>query len=200
MARRTGIMVTALFLLGTFIPGKANLKTCTELDSGTESQMIAYLTQARQSGGNKQCIVSAIRRLSNKKSVGSVEVLTDFLDYKRPLTTEEQAGVWIRTKSPEELCPAVSALFSMGKEAVPGILRAITNTQPSTVKWDNAVYALMLIHRDDPIAGVGVLSSSAAASTGVEAGRLSLAASDAAKLCSEDLRGRCMEAVSRRRY
>lgn len=196
MARTIGSMILALFVLGTFMPAEVDAEDCTALDPGSESQLISYLTEARQKGGEPECVVSAIKGLSNKKTLRSAELLANYLDYKRPLTRQEQAGIRIRTKSREELYPAISALFSIGKGAVPGILYAISNTQGSTVKWDNAIYTLMLIYRDDPVAGVGALRSSAATNTGVAAERLSAAASDAARLCSDDLRSKCMDAAS----
>ena len=195
MAKPTGRILLALLVLRTFVPAQVHPQTCTALGSGAESRLIAYLTKARQNEPDKDCVVLAIRGLGNKKSLRATELLINYLDYKRPLTNEEQAGVWIRTPSRGELYPAVTSLFSIGTGAIPSLLQAIANSERSSVKSDNAIYTLMLIHREDPVAAVKALGSSAATNTGIQAERLSGAAEDAAKLCLDDLRPKCMDAI-----
>jgi hypothetical protein len=96
--------------------------------------------------------------------------------------------------------PAAMALFEMGKPALPVLLAVATEEKPDSVKFNNAVSTIMLIHRDQSPGGVRFLRQAALKQENYER-RASLGAAVvlAESLCANDIhetKDSCMEAGS----
>jgi hypothetical protein len=93
--------------------------------------------------------------------------------------------------------PATTALFEIGKPAVPDLVEAIANSATSEIARSNAVATVFDIYRSDVAESVRVLMRASKASPDREASmRLYDAARKAADMCRQPGHNSCMSALS----
>jgi hypothetical protein len=93
--------------------------------------------------------------------------------------------------------PATTALFEIGKPAVPDLVEAIANSATSEIARSNAVATVFDIYRSDVTESVQVLMRASKASPDREASmRLYDAARKAADMCRQPGHNSCMSALS----
>ena len=113
---------------------------------------IAFLKNAREGSGiADKCVIDGIHKLYHVNSTEAIDVLIGYLDLKRSYSETIQVG------SNSDLYPAVDALFSIGRPAVPALLRVIKGDGYSKQAQENAVRTIMLIYRDEPSRGIRLL-------------------------------------------
>jgi hypothetical protein len=172
---------------------------CSAFQNSSSSDLIAFL---ENSGGkitdsNAECVVFSIQKLGKLKEEKAARVLTRYLDQKRPLTADEKESERLHmSMSLKEFYPAVSALFEIGKPAVPALLSTIANDTTSVDARNNAVRAEMLIYRDTPVDGIRALKGAAGnASSPADAERINGAIQSALKWCGRHRQAECRAAA-----
>jgi hypothetical protein len=89
------------------------------------------------------------------------------------------------------------ALFEIGKPALPALLAVATEEKPDSVKFNNAVSTIMLIHRDQVPGGVRFLRQAALNQNDqVRRASLDAAVALAETLCDKNNREVCAAAGS----
>jgi hypothetical protein len=100
---------------------------CKELQKATPSRLLDFLDKVKPNKQNGECVTFAIKKLGEQHYKPATSILTKFLDFRRPPTDEEKAGVIaFRT-----FYPATTALEQIGKESQPSILKAIESGSTS---------------------------------------------------------------------
>jgi hypothetical protein len=165
---------------------------CPNYDANTEGT-IAFLRIARSdSGAQNNCVVAAIHKLYHVHSKEAIDVLTEYLDFKRELDG-------VSTGSNMEPYPAVSELFAIGKPALPVLIRAAGGSSFTKVAQNNALRTIMMIYRDDPPAGIRFLLDEAAHSENGDQGTLlRQGAASAVRWCQGQHRSKCESVLSSR--
>jgi len=186
----TSVRLFTLFLLSACL--FAQDQRCPA-EGSTANEAIVFLRNAKNdSSVPDACIAAAIRSLQYEHSDQVVNILTMFLDYRRPTASLEVA-----TGSTSEMYPAVSSLFAIGKQSLPALIKVVIANSSTKVAQDNAVRTIMLIHRDNPSAGIRFLLKEAGQSQ--DAGERSLlrqAANSGLRWCHGKHRAECDSALS----
>jgi hypothetical protein len=159
------------------------------IPGGTPEAAILFLRAAKtNTAESPDCIVVAIHDLHHAQSQDAINILVDYLDFRRPHIDNDL--IW--SSSMAEPYPAVSQLFSIGQAAVPALVRILANSDVSALIHQNALTTIMLIYRDDPPAGVEVLSNEAVHSKDAKQAMLLRQASTvAAQKCPGKYRNQC---------
>src|SRR5215469_13401933 len=98
---------------------------CTAFDAEDvrPDTFINFLNAQQNPTAPNDCVTIAIRRLEPLHAPKAIAPLLRYLDYKRPLTSAEQKGYFFQPIILRGvLYPTVSALASLGKPALPGLL------------------------------------------------------------------------------
>lgn len=142
------------------------------------------------------CVTKIIYHLGETKDVSSVTVLIGLLDFRRPDTEMEKQHI----RTMEGKYPAVEALFSIGKPAVPAIVSTLAGGKTSDISRENALLTLVEIYREDPSLVIPLLKKAAeGAKTSVEAARLQSSARDVIKYCGKVWHDTCVTASTKPR-
>lgn len=164
-------------------------------DSAPED--LRMFLQAAASRRDPNCLTYALRMLGDKRYAPAAEVISSFLDFRRPKTNEEKSGLYIRTQGLEELFPAAYALDMIGENALPVILTVIKSSSSSQLARENAVFVWMEIQRDSsPKAVAALLQEAARAPDTVSRLNLQWAASRALIWCNPPDEAQCKAALS----
>src|SRR5579872_4502368 len=182
------ILLASAFTLALMDSARA----CDALKNIDTADLIRFLAKDKSKAisTNPNCVTYAIMRLGDAKTIEAAPVIADYLDYKRPFTPEEEESIRLHFSMPlREFYPAVTALFQIGKPALPALSNAICKPNISSLALDKAVFTTMLIFREDPTAGIRFLKSNAQASTDpVISARINQAAETAIRWCGSDRR------------
>jgi len=185
--------VAFVFFVAFGIAAGQNAPDCPVARSNDVSVLTDYLASHIHDLASRDCSVRVIRTLGKLKNPNSVRILVKYLDFRRPLSESEAKGFWIRTMSKEELFPAIESIFKIGRPAVAALIEQL-GKESNEVRRENAIYALMLISRDDPPAAVASLRNAANRIVDKSAAlRLMESARTAASLCVPEFRQKCEE-------
>ncbi len=126
------------------------------------AQFIAIIrdSQLRIEDPNK--VVEAINKLGEMKAVSAVDDLVQLLSF-RPIS-EGEFLTGIRTEA-EKRFPAMGALFSIGKPALPSLIKIVENFDEQDLMSKNAAFTIVAIFREKPSDGVDYLHQSASQSS-----------------------------------
>lgn len=168
---------------------------CAELEGMKPQAQLEYLQQDR-SALSADCIAYATFQLGFGRHTEATKTLVAYLDYRSPddLKGARQMVVG-RNADPY---PAATALFMIGKPAVPDLIEAVAGSATSGVARSNAVLTVFVIYRDDISEAVRMLKRAAKAreSTDCEASqRLIDAARKTAGWCKGEMANVCMDAL-----
>lgn len=169
---------------------------CAELAAAGQSDAIKYLNRGRDSQ-TALCVEHALRQIGETGSIEGIAIVLRYLDYRREPTPSEKRGAtnlntWYQY-------PAMIALFEIGKPAMPYLIDLLAS-DTNNLRRRNALETIGDIYREDPAAGVKLLSSAAEKVKGndmrvTEAEtRLTEASRELAKMCPPRVRSQC-EAV-----
>jgi len=196
----TYLLASFLFLSARLCPAQK----CPELEKEPSNERaLAVFLKAQESARRKpDCTIFALRRLGSLNYDGRsmdgglgasavAELLAEYLDFQRPpLDDLEPLGVRGNT----QLYPAVQALVAIGISANPALLKVIMSEKSSDIARENAVTAIMDMHRDDQAAAVRMLKTAAKKEkTEGSSKRLRQAMNDAAGRCGERDRSACQK-------
>jgi hypothetical protein len=176
------ICLTGLWL-GVSSPAVAEIR-CGELEGAKPPAQLEFL-QRERAALSAECIAYATFQVGFSEYAAAIKTLVTYLDYRSPddLRGARQM-VMGRNVDPY---PATSALFMIGKPAVPDLIGAISGSATSDTARNNAIWTIFTIYRANVSEAVRVLKRSARAmeSTDWEGSqRLIDAASKAAGWCS----------------
>lgn len=169
---------------------------CQALAGSNAQKLTQFLKQGKIASPDPHCVEYAIRRLGNAKILDAIPVLVGYLDFERPETENEKLGVGGAFGSPGNDFPAVFALTQMGRAALPALVQVIESGASSTQAHQNGIYTIMKIFNTGA-SGIQFLAHSAATAKSTDAqNRLSAAATEAVKWCTELERPSCESAAS----
>jgi len=172
-------------------------QTCTELASAGPADLVRYLNRDR-STQTSLCVEYALRELGEQRYLEGIQVVLRHFDFQRDLTPSEIGGVTNINRG--FLYPATSALFGMGKPALPYILDLLA-AETNALRRRNALEAVRDICRDDYVAGVRLVRSAAEKVRGDDARltqaeiRLNEASRELAMMCPPQVRSSCEAAL-----
>ena len=132
--------------------------SCAELEGAKAEVHLEYLQRDR-SALKPDCIFYAMDQIGLKRYAPAAKALIKYLDYRVP-EDPSKAGlpVFMRVPTLGSLYPAITALFEIGKPAVPDLVGAIAGQDTTDVARNNAIEALFLIHREDVSEAVALLN------------------------------------------
>jgi HEAT repeat protein len=131
--------------------------------------------------------------LGTSKDPIAIPILIELLGFERPETEAEKLGV----SSMQDKFPAVPALFSMGKPAVPALIDNLRTKDLDPVVRKNALRALIMLHRDNPPDAILELKNARSkAKLGPETDRLQSVLDDSTQTCPKSWRERCVAAAA----
>jgi hypothetical protein len=130
---------------------------CDSLRDANVIDLFQFLSGVVPDEKNGGCVTWAIHRLGNEHYDPAIPGLVKLLGFRRPQTSEEKMGFYIRPQTTDEIFPAAEALELMGKKALPEILRAIEADGTSAVARENAIFVWMEIHKYEQPKGVALL-------------------------------------------
>jgi hypothetical protein len=192
MHRQVGL----LFFLAAVFCSPLSASDCAFVKEFSHDRLVEFLKEDAHTA-DPECTAQAIYKLGIIKSndESAISVLVDLLDFRRPPREPEKLHIWTN----HDWFPAVPALFSTGKSAVPFLVKSLADPGLPQTRRENALRALLSIYREDPPAAVSVLVN-AAKSAQNQTGAVSLetAAQDEAKICSriQRLKSRCEAALN----
>lgn len=188
---RTAAYVVALMIAGS-IGSCAQAEDCPSVTNLSQAELLQWIDGHRDRSEGL-CLAIAINRIGEFRSVEATSTLLDFLDFQRPETDREKLHI----STLHDKFPAVPALFSIGKPAVPQILERLKTGNLSENARHNAVRSLVLIYRDNPVDAVTALRKAAdKLGNDVEKDRILVSARDAASTCPKSWQSRCSAALT----
>src|SRR6267378_5840042 len=120
------LVLMAWFLLATVSYVSAQ---CVELREADSASLIAFLSKDKETavGSRPGCVTYALSRLGDEKSAESSVVVSNYLDFRRPMTADEKEMDRLHiSMSAREFYPAVLTLFRIGKPALPALIKKIS--------------------------------------------------------------------------
>ena len=111
-----------------------------------------------------QEIVKAIKRLGEIRAAKSVNDLISFLTFKQIFDWEDKTGEAVNEIQPIHTgnrYPATSALGNIGKPALSALLNVVQTQASQTLISENAIFAISVIYRNNPLDGIDYLTQAA---------------------------------------
>jgi hypothetical protein len=150
------VIVFAALAVGR-LTAQAHGEECKEFQGSSPEALSTFLQTAAPAFDDPNCIAFALRALGNQRYVPATEVVSKFLDFRRPKTDEEKQGLYLHPQGIDQLYPATYALEMIGRDALPVVLSAIKSSTSSQSARQNAVFVWMAIQRDDSPKAVAAL-------------------------------------------
>lgn len=146
------------------------IRNKTSQNSEDEVQnLIAILKDKDAKIKTPELIYKVMEQLGRLKAQEAIPELIDCLDYKRRYEWEapEESGIVneIHTITPAGRYPAVSALFQIGKPALPLLIKVMETEESNSVRSQNALYTIQIIFREDITEAIEYLKKSMSKST-----------------------------------
>jgi hypothetical protein len=158
-----------------------------QTDTPPAQELAAFLEQKDVLASQTDCAIAALEILGHEHATGYIPQIVNFLTFRRKFYWE---GTRFNMRPVTELdhYPAAMALFEMGKPALPALLAVATEEKPDSLKFNNAVSTIMLIHRDRSSGGVHFLRQAALNQNDQERrSSLDAAVALAETLCAKDI-------------
>jgi len=171
-------------------------RECEGLLTATLPELTKYLDGVIPDEKNGDCVTWAIQRMGDERYDPAIAVLARLLDFRRPPTSREKQGIYLRMQTVWEMYPAASALDLIGKQALPAVLRVIEEDLSSSTARENAVAVWMDIYKYQKPEGIALLKQrETEASNEMVKRRLRWAISKAQDWCSPPEKGQCRAAA-----
>lgn len=177
----------------------ASAQQCDRFAQGYDDQLlVSFLKQELATKSDAVCIAFALRELETDHAapVSAAPLLTEYLDFKRPLTQAERAGAFRRPPTTAEMYPASSALYLLGKSALPALLKAMSDEESTADKRRNAISTVMDIYQGNQDEGIRFLRTAGEKTKDpARAQRLAEAAKEALRWCIPEKKAACEAAM-----
>lgn len=147
------LSVGLLWLLAA-VPGDCQAFACKKLNGAKPDELMRYL-QRRPAPPPQDCTLFAIEQLGFARYEPAVPLLVKYLDYPRP----PDPGWWhSHAQDVGYLYPAANALFGVGKESIPALLRVTASPDSSDLLRMNAGDTIFALYSRDHIEeGIAVM-------------------------------------------
>jgi len=198
IAMRTVITLAGAFSLLIAAAGSFAAPVCPTLVDSTPASRLEYL-QGDRSRLSLDCILVAVGQLGYDKYTLAIKVLIGYLGYRAP----EKTGLlkYAHIESTGSIYPASSALYVIGKPAVPQLVETIANAATSDLVRNISADVVSMIYREDLAGGVAVLARAARAQTDpLASAHLMDQARRQAAHCGDELRNDCENAIVRENH
>jgi hypothetical protein len=117
--------------------------------------LLAVLRDPELRTTHPEQVVQAVQRLGEMRAVEAIHDLIELLTYSRRFDWErDDMIVEIQPITPGNRYPAASALFQIGRPALPALAKVVELNGLDSVRGQNAMYAIQGIFRNDPNEGV----------------------------------------------
>jgi len=133
-----------------------------------EINRLLYVVRNEQlRSSDPQQVIKAIQRLGDMRATEAIDDLTQLLSFRQTFWWERNDGIGVEIQpvTSGNRYPATSALFQIGRPALPALIRVIEVYETDSVESDNSTYAVQSIFRENPSEGVKYLRSAAAKSS-----------------------------------
>lgn len=178
--------VVWMFWLPAVASNASAAGACAQLENKKPEARLEYL-RGHRAGLDRGCVLYAIRALGHDRYTAAIKTLIGYLDYRVPDGPNPIAH--IHTGS---AYPAHTALFEIGKAAVPQLTGAIADEGTSDLVRNNAADTVFAIYRENVPGGIAALVSAAHARSDPMASlRLMDQARRLAARCTVDIRSDC---------
>lgn len=127
-------------------------------------ELITILSDEQLRGTEPERVTRAIIRLGEIRSVDAINDLAKLLTFEQTSKSERNAVTGFgedHPTTPLSRYPAASALFQIGKPALPAIIKEIETHESGSLASENAIYTVMMIHRDNKLEAVKYLEEAA---------------------------------------
>ncbi len=172
------------------LPASLLAQECTTLIKESDAQQIQFLKDAKRVPEETACIIYAIKNLGSDKYHDAIAILTTYLDFEDARKSDINSPIIAR------VYPATDALYGMGKQSLPALLKVLSSEKPSQKAQDNAVYTIMMIHGTNMPQGVKLIKTAADhAETSIAKEYLNKAAENAIRWCVDEERLLCEAAL-----
>ena len=179
-------------LLASLLVITVHAVDCNEIVSQKKVDDLISFLKMRAQKSDPESVSQAITRLGDLRAPSGVEVLITFLDFERPQSRRERAGV----ADMHDKFPAVPALVSIGVPAIPALLETLKGEMNQAAR-ENAIRSVVFSHDDDPPRAIGIFKlASAKARTKEGSLHMESSAREAVKFCSSSWRYRCEAALA----
>jgi hypothetical protein len=134
-------------------------------------KLIAVLRDAEVRKDHPEKVVSAIQRLGEMRATEAIDDLIQLLTFARKFDWEspdDKMIVEIQLIHTGNRFPATSALFQIGRPALPALVKVIELDSLGSLKGQNAMFAIQGIFSDDLSGGVKYLEEAAQASSNAD--------------------------------
>jgi hypothetical protein len=149
----------ALFYLTTLTYKAALMQDITTLVRGQEktkskplnmevTKLLETIKNKNLVTENPKKLAQAIEELGQRQISEAVPELIEYLNFRR-IHDWEGSGLVLHPLPEEGDYPAVGALFSIGKPAMPALIKAIEEKDTNSIESKNALKTIQLIFRDD---------------------------------------------------
>src|ERR1035441_7011532 len=108
------VIVFAALAVGR-LTAQAHGEECKEFQGSSPEALSTFLQTAAPAFDDPNCIAFALRALGNQRYVPATEVVSKFLDFRRPKTDEEKQGLYLHPQGIDQLYPATYALEMIGQ-------------------------------------------------------------------------------------
>jgi hypothetical protein len=174
-------VLIALFATGISKVGAGSMSRVTPQESREDEivRLISDLRDTRVRQDDPERLIKAIERLGDLKATAAIDDLIQLIGFRRTFSWERNDGFVVERQpiTPGNRYPAVSALFQIGKPALPALVQVIEGSESNSIESTNATYAVQSIFRENLPEGVKYLRHAAKQSFTVLMGqRLSTAA------------------------
>lgn len=159
ITRNHPALLAALWCLALVQPARS-ADGWADLQGKDAAARVEYLRGDRSKLAAK-CIIAAIKYVGGKRYAEASRVLTQYLDFQDP-DYLHQGGL---KGSVLYVYPAVDALSTLGKPAVPELTKVIADAKTSDLVRRNAGWALFLMYGVNQAEGIAALVSAAHAET-----------------------------------
>jgi hypothetical protein len=182
----------ASFTLLLSVMGSLYGQDCVDLENAPSERLVSFLERIVPNDQNSKCVTFAIKALGDRQFKPAVGVLTRLLDFRRPPSEEERAGV----VTLHTFYPATTALEQIGRSSLPLVLKAIKSSSTSAKARENAVDVWMEIYKYNRPEGVASLKRAATeASESSAKERMDWALSYALRWCGPGDMPKCKRAA-----
>lgn len=166
-----------------------------QTDSPPTQQLVEFLADKDVLTKDPDCAAVALQLLGHQHAQDHISEIVKFLTFRRKFYWEG-TGFNMRPVAEIDHYPAATALFEIGKPALPMLLSVVAEGPPDSLKFRNAVNTIMLIHREQFPAGMRFLRRAAVRETDtMRSTNLNAAVAMADSFCDKESRDACIAAA-----
>lgn len=166
-----------------------------QTDFPPAQQLVEFLAQKDVLTRDPECAAVALELLGHEHAEDHISEIVQFLTFRRKFYWEG-TGFIMRPVGEIEHYPAATALFEIGKPALPALLSVAAEGPNDSLKFRNAVNTIMDIHREHLPDGVRFLRRAALKETDTKrSSNLNAAVAMADSFCDKESRDACIAAA-----